>query len=77
MAKYISASHLPKSRTILRLAVAFCDFTVPASRNALLVQNGHLQNKYRKTLLVESGHPPFDYFNAEDTISSDSASLVF
>ena len=78
VAKCISASHLPKSRIILRLTVAlsFVILQFPASRNALLVEDGHLQNKYRKTLLVESGHPTFDYFTSEDTFSSDSASLV-
>ena len=30
VATCISASHLPKSRIILRLTVAFCDFTVPS-----------------------------------------------
>ena len=30
VANCISASHLPKSRILLRLTVAFCDFTVPS-----------------------------------------------
>ena len=32
----------------------------PATRNALLVESGHLHVKYTKSLLVESGHLPFD-----------------
>ena len=54
-----------------------------ASKNTLLVESGHLQNKYTKTLLVESGQPPFDCFKAGDTPAatvpafiSDNAKLV-
>ena len=32
----------------------------PTTRNAILVESGHLHIKYTMGLLVESGHPPFD-----------------
>ena len=32
----------------------------PTTRNAILVESGHLHIKYTMDLLVESGHPPFD-----------------
>ena len=45
------------------------------SKNALLVESGHLQIQHKKKQLVESGHPPFDYFKAQNAFSNGSAGL--
>ena len=59
------------------IAEAFYDFAVPSQQKYTIGENGHLQNKYTKTLSVESGHSPFECFKAGNTFRNDSASLYF
>ena len=70
VAKCISASRLAKSGEGTLPTEAFCCFQIRPSKNALLVESGHLQILHKQKQLVESGNPPFYCFKAQNAFSN-------
>ena len=75
VAKCISASSWQNQEKTLCLLRNFVVLQLWPSKNALLVESGHIQIQHKKKQLVESGHPSCYCFKAQDAFSNGSARL--